>query len=142
MSIQENERIAEAFVASWGSHDAGQTVAFLAEGATWLDVTGSLLDRSAMRAYVQGWDDALPDLSARVVGKVASEDQVAAEIEFTGTNTGPMQMGAGAPAMPPTGKSVRGKGTFFARIRDGKIVELHTYPDLAGVMMQLGTAPA
>ena len=72
---------------------------------------------------------------------MASEDQVAAEIEFTGTNTGPLQLGAGGPAVHPTGKRINGRGTFFARVRDGQFIELRTYPDLAGLMMQLGLLP-
>jgi steroid delta-isomerase-like uncharacterized protein len=144
MSREENEKLAEDFVASWGKHDADRTVGHLADGAVWLDVGSPELmrDRMTMRQYVQGWNTAFPDISARIVNKVASEDQVAGEIEFTGTNTGAMQMGPGAPVVPPTGKKVNGKGTFFARVRDGKLVEVHTYPDVAGMMMQLGMMPS
>ena len=38
-------------------------------------------------------------------------------------------------------KKVTGQGTYFLRIRDGKVVEAHSYPDLAGMMMQLGMMP-
>jgi len=43
--------------------------------------------------------------------------------------------------IPPTGKSVVGKGTYFARVKGGKVVELNSYPDIAGMMMQLGFMP-
>jgi ketosteroid isomerase-like protein len=44
--------------------------------------------------------------------------------------------------MPATGKRINGKGTYFLRVRDGKAVEVHTYPDTAGLLMQLGMLPA
>ena len=43
--------------------------------------------------------------------------------------------------MPPTGSSVKGTGTFFARVQNGKLVEISTHPDIAGMMMQLGIMP-
>jgi predicted ester cyclase len=73
--------------------------------------------------------------------RVVTDDQVAAEVEFTGTNSGPMQMAPGAPTIPATGKKVMGKGTYFVRVRNGKGVEVHSYPDGAGLMMQLGLVP-
>jgi predicted ester cyclase len=66
---------------------------------------------------------------------------VAAEIEFVGTNSGPLQLAPGAPPIPATGKKVNGKGTYFVRFKDGKAVEVHSYPDAAGMMMQLGLMP-
>src|SRR5256885_10892870 len=84
----------------------------------------------AIRPYLQGWFTAFPDMSSRSKNRVVTEDQVAAEVEFTGTNSGPMQMAPGAPAMPATGKQVTGQGTYFLRVRNGKVVEVHSYPDV------------
>jgi len=52
--------------------------------------------------------------------RLVGEDAVAAELELTGTNTGPMMM-AGK-KIPPTGKSVAGKGAYFARVEEGKVI--------------------
>src|SRR6266508_417885 len=41
----------------------------------------------------------------------------------------------------PPGKSVAGKGTYFARVKGGKVVEFNSYPDMSGMMMQLGFMP-
>jgi hypothetical protein len=38
-------------------------------------------------------------------------------------------------------KSVMGKGVYIARVKDGKVVEFNSYPDIAGMMMQLGFMP-
>jgi len=78
-------------------------------------------------------------MSVKQANRVASDDAVAAEVQFTGTNSGPMMM-AGK-EIPPTGKSVIGRGAYFARVQDGKVVEFNSYPDIAGMMMQLGFMP-
>jgi predicted ester cyclase len=87
----------------------------------------------------QAWFTAFPDMSVKQTNRVVSDDAVGAEVQFTGTNSGPMMM-AGK-EIPPTGKSVIGRGTYFARVRDGKVVEFNSYPDIPGMMMQLGFMP-
>jgi steroid delta-isomerase-like uncharacterized protein len=143
MSVQENTRLDEEFLASWDAHDPDRALALLSDDIVWRDVSvpEPMHGKAAIRPYLQGWFTAFPDMSARTKNRVVTEDQVAAEVEFTGTNSGPMQMAPGAPAMPATGKQVKGQGTYFVRIRNGKGVAVHTYPDAAGMMMQLGLLP-
>jgi len=143
MAVQENIRLDEAFIAAWNAHDPDRALALLSEDAVWQDVASPapMGGKAAMRPYLQGWFTAFPDLRAVVKNRVVSDDQVAAEVEFTGTNTGPLQMAPGAPAMPATGKHVKGQGTYFLRVQNGKVVEVHSYPDVAGLMMQLGLLP-
>jgi predicted ester cyclase len=74
-----------------------------------------------------------------VTSRVVGEDAVAAEVEFTGTNRGALSMGGRQ--MPPTQKSVVGRGAYFVTIRDGKMTEFSTHPDTAGMMTQLGLLP-
>lgn len=140
MSIQENIRLDEEFLASWDSHDVDRGLAVLSEDVVWSDVASPepMRGKAAARPYLQAWYTAFPDLKSKVTNRIVTEDQVATEIEFTGTNQGSLQFSPAAPAIPPTRKQVRGKGTYFLRIRDGKIYELHTYPDTMGLMMQLG----
>ncbi|MDP2662487.1 MAG: ester cyclase [Dehalococcoidia bacterium] len=143
MSVQENVRLDEQFIATWSSHDADRAVELLSDDAVWEDVASPerMRDKAAIRAYMQGWFTAFPDMKATVKNRVVTDDQVASEVEFTGTNTGPMQMGTGTPSIPPTGKRITGRGTYFLRIRNGKITEAHSYPDVFGLMMQLGLVP-
>ena len=143
MSIQENIRLDEEFIAAWNAHNADRALELLSEDVVWQDVASpeAMRGKAAIRSYLQGWFTAFPDLNARMKNRVVTEEQVAAEVEFTGTNSGPLQMAPGAPAIPATGKQVRGKGTYFVRIRNGKGVEVHSYPDAAGLMMQLGLMP-
>jgi steroid delta-isomerase-like uncharacterized protein len=143
MSIQENIKLDEEFNAAWNARDPDRAVAVLADDVVWHDVGSPepTHGKAAARQFIQSWFTAFPDLTAVVTNRVVSEDQVAVEIEFSGTNTGSLQMAPGGPAIPATGKQVRGKGTYFMRIRNGKVVELHSYPDAAGLMMQLGLMP-
>ncbi len=143
MAAQENIRLDEEFLAAWDTHDVDRALAILSDDVVWQDVGNPtpMRGKAAVRPYLQSWFTAFPDLKSEVKNRVVTEDQVASEVAFTGTNTGPLQMAAGAPAMPATGKQVNGKGTYFLRIRNGKAVEVHTYPDTAGLMMQLGMMP-
>jgi len=143
MSVQENLRLDDEFITAWDTHDPDRALALLSDDIVWRDVSSPepLRDKKAIRAYLQSWFTAFPDLRTVVHHNVVSEDQVAAEVEFTGTNKGPLAMAPGAPALPATGKKVTGKGTYFLRVRNGKVVEAHTYPDAAGLMMQLGMMP-
>lgn len=143
MSIQGNIKLDEEFMASWNAHDANATLAVLADDTVWQDIGNPepMRSKTEIRQYVQSWFTAFPDMQASVKNRVVTEDQVAVEVEFTGINTGPLQMAPGAPAIPATGKRVLGKGVYFIRIRNGKAIEVHTYPDRAGMMMQLGLMP-
>lgn len=140
MSIAENIKLDENFMAGWNNHSVEQTLSCLSDQAVWTDVGSPkpMTDKGEIGQYVQSWFTAFPDMQATVKNRVVSEDGLAVEVEFTGTNGGPLQMSSEMPALPATGKKVIGKGTYFVRIENGKAVEVHTYPDVAGLMMQLG----
>jgi predicted ester cyclase len=78
-------------------------------------------------------------MQVKQTNRVIGDDAVAAELEFTGTNSGPMVMAGNE--IPPTNKTVTGRGTYIAQIRGDKIVEFRSHPDAAGMMMQLGLMP-
>ena len=143
MSVQDNLKFDEENIAAWNAHDVERSVALFPDEVTWQDVGSpqAFDGKDAVRQYIQGWFSAFPDMQITVKNRVITEDQVAAEVEFSGTNTGPLELAPGAPAIPATGKKVIGKGTYFVRFKDGKPVEVHSYPDAAGMMMQLGLLP-
>jgi steroid delta-isomerase-like uncharacterized protein len=140
MSVAENIRLDEQFIAAWNAHDADAALALLAEDVIWQDVGNPVPYRGkeAARTFIQNWFTAFPDIKTTVTNRLAMDDRMAVEIEFTGTNTGPLQMTPGTPAIPATGRTIMGRGTYFTTIRNGKATEVHTYPDAAGMMMQLG----
>lgn len=141
MSREEIERLDDQGMAAWDGHDAEAFAELFADKFVVNDVALSepITTKDGVRQYAQGWFTAFPDMSIKQTNRVVGEDAVAAEVEFTGTNTGPMIM-AGK-EIPPTGKSVVGTGTYFARVAGGKIIQFNSYPDIAGMMMQLGFMP-
>ncbi len=141
MLKQELERIDDLGMAAWDTHKTDSFLDLFADEFEWSDdtVPQSMHSKDEAAAYMQNWFTAFPDLHARTVNRVIGDDAVAAEIEFTGTNSGPLAMGG--MELPATGKSVVGKGTYFARVRDGKVIEFHSHPDAAGMMAQLGLMP-
>jgi steroid delta-isomerase-like uncharacterized protein len=141
MSREELERLDDQGIAAWNAHDADAFLGLLADEFVWSDwtVPEPIRDREGARRYFDSWGTAFPDMQLKVIDRVVGDDAVAAELEFTGANTGPMQIGG--MGIPATNKSVVGKGSYIARVRDGKIVEFSTHPDVAGLMMQLGLMP-
>jgi predicted ester cyclase len=67
------------------------------------------------------------------------DDALAAELEFNGTISGPLNMGG--IELPATGRQITGHGTYFVRAEDDKITEFHAHPNAAEMMMQLGLMP-
>src|SRR6266496_1483822 len=143
MSVQDNLRLDEEEIAARNAYDVERAVAIFPDDVVWQDVGNpqAYSGKDAIRQYLQGWFSAFPDIRITVKNRVITEEQVAAKIEFAGTNHGPLQLAPGVPAIPATGKKVSGKGTYFVRFKDGNPVEVHSYPDAAGMMMQLGLMP-
>jgi steroid delta-isomerase-like uncharacterized protein len=127
---------------AWDAHDTDAFVSLFADDIEYTDDSVPAPMRSAdeIREYMAAWYRAFPDMRATELNRVVGDDSVAAEVEFTGTNSGPLAMGG--MEIPATGKSVKGRGTYFVKARDGRITEFHAHPDVAGMMMQLGLMPA
>ena len=143
MSVQDNLKLDEENFVAWNAHDVDGPLALYSDDVVWVDVgiPEPLRGKEAVRQYVQGWFSAFPDIKLTVKNRLVTEDQVAGELEWVGTQSGPLQLGPGTPALPATGKKITGKGTYFVRVKNNKAAEVHTYPDTAGLMMQLGLMP-
>ncbi|WP_211880602.1 ester cyclase [Pseudarthrobacter albicanus] len=138
MSTDELKRIDDQAMTALNNHDADAFLGMFADVFVWHDwtVPEPIRDLEGARQYFNAWMTAFPDFQEKQTDRIVGEDAVAVEVEFTGTNTGPMVMGGNE--IPATNRAVTGRGTYIARIRDGKIVEYRTHPDVAGMMMQLG----
>lgn len=74
---------------------------------------------------------AFPDLTARIDGIVAAEDQIALRLTFSGTHAGAFL------GHPPTGRTIRYISHEFYRVADGLIAEEWICSDMATLLQQV-----
>ena len=141
MSRLDLERLDDLGMAAWDNHKPQAFAELFADDLVLRDltVTEPIRTRDGVAAYMESWLSALPDMRVRTTNRVVGEESVAAEIEFTGTNTGTFAIGG--VEIPPTGQCLVGRAAYFVQVKDGKIVEFSAHPDVAGLMVQLGLMP-
>ncbi len=141
MKKEEIEQLNDRGLAAWDAADPDAFADVLADDVVWYDWTlpEPIHGKPAAKAYFASWVTAFPDMRTKTVVTVVGDDAVATEVEWTGTNTGPLVMNGAE--LPPTNKTVTGRGSYIARARDGKVVEFRAYQDAIGLMAQLGLMP-
>ncbi|WP_435217847.1 ester cyclase [Streptomyces sp. bgisy034] len=87
--------------------------------------------------WMAGFFAAFPDLAHRPHRIVAAGDEVAVELEVTGTHTQDLAAPDGN-AIPPTGRPIRIGLAEFWRLRDGRVSEYRVYYDHFEFLTQLG----
>jgi len=90
-------------------------------------------------AVVKRWKRAFPDLAADVRDVFVADDKLMAEIEWSGTHTGPFEGPFGTIA--PTNQHGVVKAVLMYRFARGKIVETRHYFDVLTVLTELGAIP-
>jgi len=94
--------------------------------------SGQRPGRDGLRASLQSFAAAFPDLHMTPNRSIAENDLVVVQFEMTGTNTG---AGAG---MKATGKQMNVSGFDMMRFKDGKAIEHWGLADDVKLMRQLG----
>ncbi len=140
MSVQENSRINEEYFAAVNAHDIDRYLDLLSDDFVMQHINNPepVRGKDGARQVLEDAFAAFPDYHIELKNAVVSDDQIASELEYSGTNDGPLTLGPGTPPLPATGKPVRTQGIFVATVKDGKVVEVHLYLDLMAMMMQLG----
>jgi steroid delta-isomerase-like uncharacterized protein len=96
----------------------------------------------AMLEVAQGWKGAFPDAKGTVLGACSDAGRAVLELEWEGTNTGPMETPTGE-EMPATGRRAKVRACQVFEIEDGRVKATRHYFDLMTLMSQLGVgAPA
>ena len=98
------------------------------------------VSKDGWRGVITQWRKAFPDIHHVVNRLVAEGDFVAANIRFTGTHRGRLQLGNWGP-WEPTGKAVDVKEANFFRFAGGKVVEFWAIWDTTSFARQLGLDP-
>jgi steroid delta-isomerase-like uncharacterized protein len=97
--------------------------------------TNRRLSPQESTASARAWKDAFPDSRGTIKSKIVDGNKGAAEIEWRGTNRGPLM------GQPPTGKAVNVRAVVVIESDGNKIARCSHYIDVAGMMAQLGLAP-
>jgi steroid delta-isomerase-like uncharacterized protein len=140
MNANDVIKLNEEVIKSWNAHDTVKFLTYCDQNITWTDVAVPQPYRGKEGAgkFFDTWLKAFPDLKIKVINTIATPDSIAVELEFSGTNTGQLKM-SDMPGIPATNKKViASKGAYLGWIKDGKFVRVNTYPDMAGMMAQLG----
>ena len=95
-------------------------------------VPGTVRGVEAYREMFGAFLAAFPDYDETIHDVVAEGDLLASRVTFGGTHRGEMF------GIPATGAAVAAQGMAFLRFAHGRIVELWTQADLAGLLAQLG----
>ena len=135
--------VAEAFVNALNAHDANRLGDVLADDITYWEANlpAPIHGREAVKAHFRENWKSFPDSSLRLVNRVESGDWIAEEVEWTATNTGPINV-PGQPPIPATGKRAQAMSVGVAQVQEGKMKRLNIYYDNMGMMAQLGLLPS
>jgi steroid delta-isomerase-like uncharacterized protein len=139
MSAPTNTQIVAAAYDALNQHDTARLALYLADDIH-LESTafGLAIDGpAAVQQFLGGFVTAFPDFVLTTVRQHVTEDGVVTEVAWSGTHNGPLMSPSGA--IPPTGKRVENtRMCEIFRMRNGKIIEIVNYHDVATWMRQLG----
>ena len=98
-----------------------------------------LIGAEGARKDAESYLKAFPNMTARILRMASNGDFVMGEVQFHGTNSGPMETPAGV--IPPTNRSLELHVAFAARVNaQGLISEERRYYDTTAFMKALGLA--
>ena len=139
MTNDEIVKLNKDVIEAWNKHDVEKFQSLCDTNVVWKDTStpDSYKGKKGAGEFFDLWNKAFPDFKLTIINTVVGDNSIAVEIEFSGTNTGTLKMGE--MEIPATRKKVTAnRGSYLAWFKNGKVTEVHTYPDLAGMMVQLG----
>ena len=114
-------------------HDVAGFDQFYAEDVVYHGNDGEIRGRDNVKAYLQGFITALPDIKLTVEDIFGEGERVFSRARLQGTNTGTFN------GIPPTGKPLDISWVMnVARVAQGKIIEEWEILDQLELMRQLG----
>jgi steroid delta-isomerase-like uncharacterized protein len=134
------KEIAQQFIDAFNAHDE-QSIRELNSENTKFEAPGDvkLQGREPATQYAMAWLNAFPDARINVTNELIAGDWVVQEFTFSGTHEGTLMSPAGE--IPPTHKSLNGRGVQLVHVEDNEVVDGRLYFDQVEVMTQLGLMP-
>jgi steroid delta-isomerase-like uncharacterized protein len=137
MSGQSLIDAARAQVEAFNSADWDRLESALSPDAVYDEVgTGRRAEgREAILELFQGWKQTMPDAAGTVTSALASGNEVALEITWKGTMTGPWG------DVPATGKGQTTRAAWFLKFSGDTVSESRQYFDSLALLQELGVMP-
>ncbi len=132
MSIQENTKLVEEWFAAANTRDIDRYADLFADNIV---VRSSILPqvvrgRDAARHQMAAVFTPFSAYNVALINAVVSDDQFVCQLEFTGKDDEPINLELGIPTPSPNSSGRPPQGIIFvAIIREGKVAELHQFPD-------------
>lgn len=122
---------------AWNSHDIEKVLSFYSPEYIGDDVgQASLLrGREGLRAMLENYWGAFPDLNFKVVSTLVEGDRLVIIWVGAGTHQGTIMN------IPPTGHRVEARGVSIIEVQDGLVVRGQYIWDLAGMLRHMGLLP-
>lgn len=122
---------------AWNSHDMERVLSFYSPDCVGSDVgqANLLHGHAGLRAMLEMYWRAFPDLQFVVTNTVIQDSSVAIVWVAEGTHQGPIMN------IPPTGHKVEVRGVSIIDVKDGLIVHGQYIWDLAGMLRHMGLLP-
>jgi steroid delta-isomerase-like uncharacterized protein len=136
--MQEESR--QVVLGCWrvaNTHDASGFDKYYAEDVVYHGNDGEIRGRENVKAYLQTFMTALPDIKLTVEDIFGEGDRIFSRARLQGTNTGEFN------GMPPTGKNIDISWIMnVCRVEDGRIAEEWEILDQLELVRQLGLVDA
>ena len=122
---------------AWNSHDIDKVLSFYSPEYVGDDVGQASLLRGheGLRAMLQNYWSAFPDLRFKVVSTLVDGDRLAIVWVGEGTHQGTIMN------IPPTRHKVEARGVSIIEVQDGLVVRGQYIWDLAGMLRHMGLLP-
>jgi steroid delta-isomerase-like uncharacterized protein len=134
------QAVGAAFIEAFNAHDEERIRELNAENAVF-EAPGDVHveGREAATEYAMAWVNAFQDAKLNVHHEIATDEWVVQEFVFEGTHTGTLSTPAGE--IPPTNRTLRGRGVQIFRVDGETVIDTRLYFDQVQVMSQLGLMP-
>jgi steroid delta-isomerase-like uncharacterized protein len=141
MSVEQNKALVKRFFEAVNQvrGDTARLPSLIRDFIAPEHVTHSLQGDTNLEQTAQMWAMlfvAFPDMNEKIADIFAEGDKVVTRQDVTGTHRGSFQ------GMPPSGRQFRFVEASIFRVAGDKIVEEWSFPDLLGLMQQLGAIPS